>query len=180
MRVFVAIDINSPEVLRKIKEFQSSLKLNAKSVAIENLHFTLQFLGEISEIELEKIKNSLQKIRFSEFFLELEGIGVFPNQKNPRIVWIGTDSEGGNNLKEIAKKVNDSLKQEGHFPDKSFKPHLTVFRVKNKISDMNQILENYEKTKFGNQEISSIKLKKSVLTSNGPIYSDIMEIKNSI
>ena len=180
MRVFVAIDINSPEVLRKIKEFQSSLKLNAKPVAIENLHFTLQFLGEISEIELEKIKNSLQKIRFSEFFLELEGIGVFPNQKNPRIVWVGTDSEGGNNLKEIAKKVNESLKQEGHFPDKSFKPHLTVFRVKNKISDMNQILGNYEKTKFGNQEISSIKLKKSVLTSNGPIYSDIMEIKNSI
>ena len=52
--------------------------------------------------------------------------------------------------------------------------------MKNKISDMNQILENYEKTKFGNQEISSIKLKKSILTSNGPIYSDIMEIKNSI
>jgi 2'-5' RNA ligase len=38
-------------------------------------------------------------------------------------------------------------------------------------------LEKYEKYDFGSQEISKIKLKQSVLTPQGPVYSDLEEIK---
>ena len=65
----------------------------------------------------------------------------------------------------------------GFFQDKPFKPHITVFRIKKKIGDISKELENKKIENFGIQNISNIKLKKSELTSSGPIYSDLMEVK---
>ena len=55
MRIFVAIEINDKNVLDSISKIQSELKINAKPVKIQNLHFTVQFLGEVSEQMVEKI-----------------------------------------------------------------------------------------------------------------------------
>ena len=49
MRTFVAIEISNNQVIESIKKFQSEIKINAKPVEPTNFHFTLQFLGEISE-----------------------------------------------------------------------------------------------------------------------------------
>jgi 2'-5' RNA ligase len=51
-----------------------------------------------------------------------------------------------------------------------------VFRIKKKVVDITKELENNKNMNFGIQKITSIKLKKSELTPNGPIYSDLMEI----
>jgi len=61
--------------------------------------------------------------------------------------------------------------------DKPFKPHITVFRIKNKIGDVSKELDKFKSIEFGTQEITGFKLKQSVLSSKGPIYSDLMEIK---
>ena len=42
---------------------------------------------------------------------------------------------------------------------------------------MSNDLKNLKDEDFGIQKICSVKLKKSELTSNGPIYSDLAEIK---
>lgn len=93
------------------------------------------------------------------------------------MIWIGTDENGGNMLIELSKKVQKVLESLGFFPDKPFKPHITVFRIKKKIGDITKELENQKEETFGIQVISSIKLKKSELTSRGPIYSDLMEMQ---
>ena len=49
MRTFVAIEISNKEVLDAIEKFQSQINIKAKAVEPRNLHFTLQFLGEISD-----------------------------------------------------------------------------------------------------------------------------------
>jgi len=72
--------------------------------------------------------------------------------------------------------VEKVLEPLGFHSDKPFKPHITVFRIKKKIGDMTKELESKKSIDFGLQEISSIKLKKSELTPDGPIYSDLMEI----
>ena len=79
-------------------------------------------------------------------------------------------------LIELSKKVEKALEPLGFFTDKPFKPHITVFRIKKKIGDISGELENKKMLNFGIQSISNIKLKKSELTSSGPIYSDLMEI----
>lgn len=176
MRTFVAIEISNDDVKKSIKDFQNNLKINAKPVNLEQLHFTLQFLGEISEHQAQKVIESLRKIEFSEFTIILKGIGVFPKPKFPRIIWVGTDEKGGKNLIELAKKVEKVLEPLGLVSDKPFKPHITVFRIKKKIGDITEDLNKQRITDFGMQKISSIKLKKSELTSEGPIYSDLEEV----
>jgi len=176
MRTFVAIEISDENVINSIEKFQKEIHIDAKTVNSRNLHFTLQFLGDISENILQKIKQALHTIEFSSFNVNLKGIGAFPKPKFPRVIWIGTDSNGGNSLIQLSQKVNKVLEPLGLISDKVFKPHITVFRIKKKIGDMTKELENQGGRDFGIQKICSIKLKKSELTSNGPIYSDLEEI----
>jgi len=177
MRVFVAIEISNNEVINSIKKIQDKININAKPVESRNFHFTLQFLGEISEEITYKIIQALHTIEFSSFNITLKGIGAFPKLKFPRVIWIGTDENGGNMLIQLSKKVEKVLEPLGFFSDKPFKPHITIFRIKKKIGDITNEMESQKMIDFGIQEIFSIKLKKSELTSSGPIYSDLEEIK---
>lgn len=176
MRAFVAIEIYSNEIINLISKFQSEININAKPVESHNLHFTLQFLGDISQDIAEKVMISLNSVKFSSFMVNFKGVGVFPKVKFPRVVWIGTDENGGNSLIELAKKVENALIPLGFSVDKPFKPHITVFRIKNKIGDISKELDKFKSIDFGTQEITGFKLKQSVLSSKGPVYSDLMEI----
>jgi len=177
MRVFVAIEITSDKIINSISKFQSEININAKPVELHNLHFTLQFLGEISQDVVEKIIVALKSVKFSKFMVDFKGIGVFPKLKFPRIVWIGTDEKGGKLLTELAKNVENVLLPLGFTVDKPFKPHITVFRIKNKIGDIEKELNKFKLVDFGTQEITGFKLKQSVLSSKGPVYSDLIEVK---
>ncbi len=177
MRTFVAAEINSTEVLNSIQKVQSDLDLRAKPVALNNMHFTMLFLGEISEKISFKVQDALNSIQFEEFDVKFQGVGAFPNTRSPRVVWIGTDEQGGRQLCELASTVEDTLSPLGFHSDKPFRSHITIFRIKNKIGNISDKLEGLSSTEFGVQKISEIKLKKSVLTSTGPNYTDLQVIK---
>lgn len=179
MRTFVAIELSNDVVIESIKNQQNKLDLKAKPVAVKNLHFTLQFLGEVSEEIVEKISSELKKIEFPNFDLTLKGIGAFPNLKNPRVIWVGTDKVGGDCLVELSKKVGSVLEPFGLIPDKPFKPHITIFRIKKREESIRRKLEGRKGIGFGIQKVSSIKLKKSQLTPEGPIYFDLVEVKGT-
>jgi 2'-5' RNA ligase len=177
MRTFVAIEISNNNIINSIKKFQTEININAKPVEPKNFHFTLQFLGEISSEVSQKIIQALRKIEFSSFSVNLKGVGAFPKSKFPRVVWVGTDDDGGNMLIQLSKKVEKVLEPLGFFSDKTFKPHITVFRIKKKIGDITNELNSQKTIDFGIQEVTNLKLKKSELSPNGPIYSDLEEIK---
>lgn len=173
MRAFVAVEITEESVIDSIKKIQSSIKIAAKPVDVQNMHFTLLFLGEVSEDMSQKILAQLKTIDFSSFEIGFEGVGAFPKPKFPRVIWIGIDDEGAKHLVELAKLVEDKLATLGFKSDKPFKPHATIFRVKNKVGDITSELSKFAGVKFGVQKVSQIKLKQSVLTPTGPIYSDL-------
>ena len=62
MRVFIAVEISDVDILKKIQRFQESLQINAKPTKINQIHFTLQFLGEITKEKCEEVKDELTKI----------------------------------------------------------------------------------------------------------------------
>ena len=176
MRVFVAIEISNNKILKNIQTFQKNVEINAKPTKIDQIHFTLEFLGEINQVKCNKVKDVIKKISFSSFEISLKGVGGFPNLKNPRIVWIGIDNNGEEKLITIANEVGMKLRALGFENNKKFKPHLTIFRVKKKIEDISVIMKQYETLEFGTQTVSKIKVKRSVLSPKGPEYSDLLEV----
>jgi len=166
--MFVAIEVNNKDVLKSIHKIQTELNIKAKPVELSNMHFTVQFLGEVSEEMIGKISDALNSIEFSAFSISFVSIGVFPKPNFPRVIWIGTD-DGINELEKLAEMIRFKLSHLGFSPDKKFKPHVTIFRVKNKIEGISSKLEKFSSYYFGKQVVSEIKLKKSELTPNGPI-----------
>jgi 2'-5' RNA ligase len=92
------------------------------------------------------------------------------------VVWVGTN-DGINELEKLAEVIRSKLSRLGFKPDKKFKPHVTIFRIKSKITGMPEKLERFSSYNFGSQTVSEIKLKKSELTPNGPIYTDLLVVK---
>jgi len=176
MRTFVAIEVNNKDVLNSIHKIQTELNIKAKPVELHNMHFTVQFLGEVSEEKIGKISDALNCIEFSAFSIRFASIGVFPKPNSPRVIWIGTD-DGVNELEKLAEMIRSNLSHLGFSPDKKFIPHVTIFRVKNKIEDLSSKLEKFSSYSFGKQLVSEIKLKISELTPNGPIYTDLLVVK---
>ena len=176
MRVFVAVEISNDRILKNIETFQKNVQIDAKPTKIDQIHFTLKFLGEIDESKCEQVKNTIKKISFSSFDLSLKGIGGFPNLKNPRVIWIGIDENGVKKLTALANEIGMKLTSLGYENDKKFKPHLTIFRVKKKIDDISVMMKDYQTIEFGAQTVSKIKVKKSVLSPKGSEYSDLLEV----
>jgi len=176
MRTFVAIEVSNKDVLNSIHNIQTELNIKAKPVELHNMHFTVQFLGEVSEEMAGKVSDALNSIEFSSFSISFASIGVFPKPNSPRVIWIGTD-DGVNELEKLAEIIRSKLSHLGFSPDKKFKPHVSLFSVIYKIEDLSDKLEKFSSYYFGKQTVSEIKLKKSELTPNGPIYTDLLVVK---
>ena len=175
MRAFVAVEVSDPGIRDAIAEFQDGFPVRAKAIGPDSLHFTLIFLGEISESQNRQVQDSLGTIAFEPFEIKLAGVGAFPNTRSPRIIWIGTDPIGGRRLTSLAGAVCDRLLPLNFRNDRPFVPHVTVFRVRNRV-DVSEDLAGYGDAGFGACIISKIKLKQSVLTPQGPRYSDLQVI----
>ena len=177
MRTFVAVEVCNHDVLDSIVKLQSDLAIRASPVSRQNMHFTLLFLGEITDDVANDVKTALSSISFKPIRVSFTHLGAFPNPKFPRVVWVGTDEVAATRLIELAAQVEQKLAPLGFRQDKQFRPHLTIFRVRNREDDISGKMVKYGKISLGEDVISELKFKQSVLTSNGPIYSDLLVVK---
>lgn len=180
MRSFIAFDIDSESILKRIADMQGLLAetgADLKLVEPRNIHMTLRFLGNVTAGMVEKIFEKMKQIQFAPFDVRLQGMGAFPNLHYPRVLWVGI-TQGADQLRIIFNQLEPHLHSLGFAPDpKGFSPHLTVARVKserNKAGLSKVVAENvnYE---FGTIKAQCLRLKKSDLTPKGPIYSTLRE-----
>ncbi len=180
MRTFVAVEVASQDAIRSMLEFQKMLLnagLKAKPVGANQLHFTLLFLGEISEPMLDSIKSKMVDINFDPIHVTYQGVGAFPSFKSPRVIWIGVDNIAAPRLEQLAREIEARLSTLGFRSDKEFTPHITLFRIKDGIKNAGDIM-GYKDRIFGNDLLSEVKVKKSDLTPSGPLYTDLFVIKS--
>ena len=179
-RGFIAIDIPS---FPKLLEFENDLrKIDAdiKLVEPKNIHITLKFLGDTSEAHIEKIQDIIKESvkGIQPFEIIFSNVGVFPNLNYMKVIWIGI--QNAEPIKIIANSINEKITILGFEKDKRpFSAHLTIGRVKTAKNKerVKQILIKYQKMDFYSFNVESVKLKKSVLTPKGPIYSDLIVVK---
>lgn len=181
LRSFIAIDIEEKDIIEKIIKIERILRETGaalKLVEPENLHITIKFLGEISEKEIPLIRNILEKHAklFNPFEIILEGIGAFPSISHPRVIWVGI-SENKDKLTSLANKISTDLEKAGfRREERAFHPHITIARVKRQNSRLKKEIMQYRNSIFGRMIVSNIRLKKSTLTPQGPIYTTIFEV----
>lgn len=179
IRTFIAMELNE-DVKNKIMEFENRLKecrSEMKLVERENLHITIKFLGEINVKLLENIYREMEEIKGEKFAINIKGVGVFPNEKFIRVIWVGVE-EGKEKILKIQREIDEKLTKHGFSKEKDFIPHITVARVKS-IGNRNEILkilDEFKEIDFGKSLVDRIILKKSILTSRGPIYSNLKEV----
>ncbi len=170
IRCFVAMEIPA-EIKKKIAPLLDELHIQGvKPVAVQNMHVTLKFLGYVSRDTLEKIKQALARVHFSAFSFSIKGIGCFPSEKRPRVVWIGCESL---EIQTLAEQINQLLAP--FFPKEAFTTHLTVARVKDMKSietkgNIHKFIAKHKNAVFGTTLCKEFVLKESKLQKSGSIY----------
>ena len=134
IRAFLAIDL--PASLRPIlSQAQEELKksgADVKWVPVGNIHITLKFFGNITDVQVADISEGVTALaeRQEPFSLTVTDAGAFPSPKNPRVVWLGV---GGDLeiVREFHRRLEIAFAALGFPPeDRPFSPHLTLGRVK--------------------------------------------------
>lgn len=131
-RTFVAV-FPPPSVLDALEDLRRRLEpelTGLRWTRSENLHFTLRFFGDLDRGQIETAAAKVEEVAAAvvPFEIELQGAGVFPDWKRPRVFWVGT-GKGGPVLQALARELGRRFEEAGLGPaDKPFVPHLTLGR----------------------------------------------------
>jgi 2'-5' RNA ligase len=182
IRTFVAIEL--PDNVRAaLDRLQSSLKSERQSfvrwVHPEGIHLTLKFLGNIGAAErVPQVTEAMAKAcqGIMPFRLELNGVGVFPNLRSPRVVWVGLVGET-ERLLELQGRIEQALNPLG-FPaeNRPFTAHLTLGRLREGTTReerlrFGEVVASTQAEDMPSFEVDTISLMRSQLRPSGAIYS---------
>lgn len=179
MRLFIAILFNE-EIKNSLYHTVERLREKVDKGSFtdrENLHLTVNFIGETGRLEEVKqaMNTAVDKVRPGKFSLSLGGFGRF-QRKEGDIYWIGVEKEAS--LWRLQKELVKELKGEGFFDidDREFKPHLTLGR---RIIAGNhfQSLEFEKEIHPMRMEVAKISLMKSERIQGKLVYTEIYHLK---
>lgn len=134
-RCFVSVDVSGPA-----KEFLAGFVREAASEfpeyrfgSIENLHLTLQFVGDAERAMIPELTDAISSAasRVQAFSTGLGDAGCFPARGTPRILHVSL-GKGAEEMIALAGEVSRNLSELGHQPDKPFTPHITLGRERNR------------------------------------------------
>ena len=148
MRAFLAVPL-PPAGHLAVEEIQQCLRgheafSDFRWVSPAKVHLTLRFLGEITEEEAGPVAVVLEAacLQGRACSFELNRLGVFPNPKNPGVIWAGP-AEPPAALLSLEAGLSAGLEAAGfgaagpvpearpsrsHRPPRPFRPHLTLAR----------------------------------------------------
>jgi RNA 2',3'-cyclic 3'-phosphodiesterase len=175
IRAFIAIEIGS-QTVENISQHLAGLKPRLPDISWispANFHLTLKFLGAVEETSIDPITAALERELhpFPRFTINAKGLGVFPDVKRPRILWVGLEGE---ELIALASRVETALDPLGFAPEKREpKPHLTVGRWRHFEGSSRKLaadLESWKSHEFGASTVAEVVLFQSVLKPQGAVY----------
>jgi len=164
LRLFVAfalskdIDRRLGEIIRDLRPYSqtSDGRNSVKWVDAGKIHLTIKFLGATPSGKVDSIVKTIADAvepgpRFDEapnkpMKYLIERVGAFPNLSRPRVLWVNLNGDL-KRLSGLVSKIEVSFERIGIPREKrSFKPHLTLGRVREKedVSALARFLEMYQ------------------------------------
>lgn len=176
LRLFLAFEI--PDTLRTklaaLEKYLARYKVKGRFVKPESMHVTLKFLGWCEPDMPERLQSAMEKVAAESpaMHLTATGLGVFPNENRPRVLWTGLAGDSGH-VVALANRVEDATEQLGFEREKRpFHPHLTLARFKTRVSPkaLRQALEQWDGHEFESFRVEDVVLFRSHLGSGGAKY----------
>ncbi len=179
IRSFLALNIDLHSV-RSIDREQRILRgkceetgITVKWVPPQNMHLTMRFLGELTEPMIQAVKDTVEQVTrsFPPFEMETAGLGVFPDTRNPQVIWAGVHSDGSH-LERLYTALSKVLEETGFKTDsRPFKSHVTIGRIKSgDAAALFGCLEESDKVVFGRSKIRDLVCYRSALNAAGADY----------
>lgn len=173
-RIFIAINLPSAVKKMLVSHTKKWETLPAKWTEIDNLHITLVFLGELTDIEMADACNVVKEIsqKHGSFEISLKKISYGPENKF-KYVWVS--GEKSKELSDLKFDLEESLLEKIRFrPEgREFTPHVTLARVQEwqlKQVDQEEIPEINEELDCV-FTVESIEVMESDLKRGGPVYT---------
>ena len=133
-RVFLAVPLAEPvraAVAGLIGELAPE-RWPLRWVAAEGAHLTLHFLGELPRERVELLRLGLPSVvaAQAEFDLRTGNLGVFPNIRQPRVLWLGLYGPT-HRLETLHAALGARLRALGvPVEEERFHPHVTLGRLR--------------------------------------------------
>lgn len=180
MRLFIAVDVGAAIQLAaagvsdqlKLRAARLAPRARVSWVKPERMHVTVRFIGEADERQYAAIRSALEPaLSAGRFDLTIRGIGSFPPDRPPRVLWAGV-AEGLEALRVVEREVGARL--DGlRIPRTAaaFTPHLTLARVKTSAGLRAETLcDGLENAVLGTAAVEAVTLFESRLSSTEPVY----------
>lgn len=183
IRCFIAIPLaeSARKDLLSIQKHLKTADADVKWVKEPNLHITLRFLGDRPLKKIEAVTDLLQSSfrQQAPFEIGIDHLGVFPNERSPKVLWAGAGHHGGK-IKDIAARLEDGLNRLGIPKEKQeFVPHITLGRVRS-AKNTKALMEKLRGHSLSSpilSAVSRITFYKSTLTAEGPVYEPITTVE---
>ncbi len=109
-------------------------------------HLTLRYIGKTGDGVLSHIQDCLKSVKSDPLTITTYGTGFFPNEKRPRVLWLGVkDNRALNDLASaIDNQISAIVDRRREHP---FHPHITLARLKPgqmPLDSIRKIAENIE------------------------------------
>lgn len=177
IRCFIAVVLDE-QAKRQLCRVQTAIRstgLHAGWPSAKNFHLTLKFLGNISEQALPCIHTILSEAIADKgrFNITLNRLGVFPNVRHPKIIWVGPD-KACPELITLQRDIDSRLNRCHDFvKEKRFSPHITLSRIRQHVKP--GLLKKTLEIETGSIliPVNRIHLIKSTLYSSGAIHSSL-------
>jgi len=176
VRAFIALEL-SEEIRTGLAGAQDILRgSSARLTFVEPdlIHITAKFLGEVEERRLPGIMEALRNILFDPFVVTAGEVTV-NNRNRPHTIWSSVNDAG--NGQQLLHAIDAALAPLGIEPEtRRFTPHATIARVKSFDPSLFPFLKRLEGNSYGSCTVTGLRLKKSTLFPNGPVYEDLLEV----
>jgi 2'-5' RNA ligase len=178
IRSFLAFEL-PPDIKRMVKDISEDIRrtrLDLKCVKVDNIHLTVVFMGNIRSEDVLAIGEEAGGVcaDFDPFEIALKGLGVFPNTRRPRVLWLGLEVET-ERISSFRDSLQERLLDFGVREEKrAFTPHLTLgrFRKPEKCDPLlGDIISRYADIKGPAGRLEELVMFKSELRPGGAEYT---------
>lgn len=169
-RLFVAIDLPAAAKDQLLRLRQHDLP-PGRWARREALHLTLHFIGEVPPPVARAYQRALTAVAAPAFSLRISGLGQFPVEARPRVIWAGVVNSPA--LRALHEAAGQALESEGFRQERRrFQPHITLMRFKKPLRRgiASRWLQAHIDLDAGPYTISEFALYESELGAGGAVY----------